>query len=78
MSRGPVGKGMSYWATIQITPPAEMKQEDLEKLVKKIEDLIQPAGGKIVDQARASTDGQASFSIGFRKPRGAQGGGGGG
>jgi hypothetical protein len=63
MSKGPTGNGVSYWATIQIE--GAMSPEKLKKLVKDIEDLIRPAGGKIVTQARASTDGQPSFTIGF-------------
>ena len=65
MSSGPVGKGISYWATIKIS--AEMQEEDLKKLVQKIKDLLGDKG-KIVDEARASTDGQSSFSVAFRKP----------
>jgi hypothetical protein len=63
MSRGPVGKGVSYWATIRIDK--EMSEAELQALVAEIKRVIGNKG-KVVDEARASSDGESSFAIGFR------------
>jgi uncharacterized membrane protein (Fun14 family) len=68
MSGGPVGEGMSYWATIKITK--ELTKKELQDIVKKINDVVAQHGGTIVDEARASTAGLSSFSVGFRKGQG--------
>jgi len=65
MSSGPIGEGMSYWATIKVTK--QMSKEELQTLKKKIQDLIAAHGGTIEDEARASTAGQSAFSVAFRK-----------
>jgi F0F1-type ATP synthase delta subunit len=67
MSSGPVGKGMSYWATIQITN--ELSEPQLQEIVSKIKQAI-GNNGKIVDEARTSSAGQSSFSVAFRKKSG--------
>jgi hypothetical protein len=68
MSGGPVGEGMSYWATIKITK--ELTKGELQDVVKELKQVLARHGGTIVDEARASAAGVSSFSVGFRKGQG--------
>jgi hypothetical protein len=61
MSSGPVGEGMSYWATIKITK--EMDKEKLREVVSQIQALLRPHNGSIVSETRASSKALASFSL---------------
>lgn len=61
MSSGPVGEGMSYWATIKISK--EMNKDQLRTVVDKIKAILQENSGSIVSEARASSKATPSFSL---------------
>ena len=61
MSGGPVGTGLSYWASIQIS--GDLAKDDLAKVLADIQKILggkvngKPVKGKIASQARTSDKG---------------------
>ena len=61
MSSGPVGTGLSYWASIQIS--GDLAKDDLAKVLADIQKILngkvngKAVKGKIASQARTSDKG---------------------
>ena len=66
MAGGPIGDGISYWATIKISK--KMDEAALKQVRKQIEDILALNQGSIEAEARVSKDANPSFSFAFRKP----------
>ena len=68
MSFGPVGKGVHYWANIQIT--GELEKAELQKIVQEIKEILarEKVKGKIVSEARLSKSASVTLNATFKAP----------